>query len=616
MRQTSKRAETVASVAISACWLRRHTLAATIALVAPASAIAQGALGAAFTYQGQLTESGQPANGLFDLQACLFDAPGSAVALVCAADFNDVPVEQGVFALALDFGSAPFTGQQRFLELRVRPGASGGAYSVLVPRQLVRATPEALRAASASAAPWAGLSGVPAGFADGVDDNSGGTVTSVTAGTGLGGGTISSSGTISIANGGVGAAQLAAGAVGAAQINSAQVQTRISGICSEGEYLRGINVDGSVVCDSLLAYLGIKLFAPVGVGVSPSIAIGTDRSPVISFRAGANLVVAKCQSDVCTDDPTLTSVDASAAGIGTSIAVAADGLPVVSYFGAGALKVAKCANPACTGSSTVTTVDDPANSVGQYSSIAIAGDGRPVISYWDGTAATLKVAKCANAACTGVATISTVDDPANSVGEYTSLAIGDDGFPVISYRDSTAGTLKVAKCANAACTGTATITTVDDPVNSVGEYTSLAVGGDGRPVISYFDRTADAVKVAKCANAACTGTATITTVRDDPNAFAGFNYGPYTSIAIGANGLPVVAYGFTGDKGVFSWGIEFAPCANAACTGLATISILFNDTTITALDMAIGADGLPIINYVDQFTSVIKVVKCGTRSCR
>jgi hypothetical protein len=42
----------------------------------------------------------------------------------------------------------------------------------LTPRQLVRATPEALRANSASVAPWSGLTGVPAGFADGIDNNS------------------------------------------------------------------------------------------------------------------------------------------------------------------------------------------------------------------------------------------------------------------------------------------------------------------------------------------------------------------------------------------------------------------------------------------------------------
>ena len=52
---------------------------------------------------------------------------------------------------------------------------------------------------------WSELSGIPAGFADGVDNdtdtNSGGTVTSITAGNGLLGGTITTSGTISLDHG-------------------------------------------------------------------------------------------------------------------------------------------------------------------------------------------------------------------------------------------------------------------------------------------------------------------------------------------------------------------------------------------------------------------------------
>jgi hypothetical protein len=238
-------------------------------------------LGTALTYQGQLIESGQPANGLYDLQACVFDGPATVAPLGCVADLADVPVAGGLFSAELDFGSAIFNGEQRWLELRVRPGASSGGYTALLPRQLVRAAPEALRASAASAAPWSGLSGVPAGFADGTDDVGAGTVSSVTAGAGLAGGTITDSGTVSIADGGVSGAMIAAGAVGttqlaanavdsvsiadaavvaadiapgavgAAQIDPTQVQARVSGSCAAGTYVSAVNADGSAQCSAL-----------------------------------------------------------------------------------------------------------------------------------------------------------------------------------------------------------------------------------------------------------------------------------------------------------------------------------------------------------------------------
>ena len=638
--------------------------------------LAQGSLGTAFTYQGQLKESGQPASGLFDLQVCLFDSPSNAVAVACAPDFGDVPVEAGVFTVALDFGASAFVGQQRFVELRVRPGASVGSYTTLAPRQPVRPSPEALRAAAASAAPWSGLTGVPAGFADGIDNNSGGTVTSVTAGAGLSGGTIAGSGTIGIADGGVGSAQiadggvaavdvapdslgatqiasngvaaaeladnavdtaavlnlavtqakiatgavgsgqLAAGAVGLAQINGAQVQARITGTCAIGEYFRGINPDGSVACEPVP---GVPRITTVDdpanqVGEFTSIAIGADGLPVISYQdqTALALKVAKCSNSACTGIATITTVDdpANAVGFFTSIAIGLDGRPVISYYDntAFSLKVAKCANAACTGAATITTVDDPVNQVGFDTSIAIGADGLPVISYGDFTAGTLKVAKCANAACAGAATITTVDDPANFVGPDTSIAIGADSLPVISYRDANAKALKVAKCANPACTGVATITTVDDPVNEVGGSTSIAIGADGLPVISYRDFTVGALKVAKCANAACTGAATITTVDDPVNTVARF-----MSMAIGADSLPVISYvDFTVGA------LKIAKCANTACTGAATITTVDDLANFVGFStsIAIGADGLPLISYQDSAAGTLKVAKCGTRTCQ
>jgi hypothetical protein len=153
---------------------------------------------------------------------------------------------------------------------------------------------------------------------------------------------------------------------------------------------------------------------------------------------------------------------------------------------------------------TITSVDTGAGGdVGQYTSIAIGTDGLPVISYYDVWYGDLKVAHCGNASCSSGNTITSVDT-GGDVGYYTSITIGTDGLPVISYHDEneTNGDLKVAHCGNASCSLGNTITSVDTG-GYVGYDTSITIGTDGLPVISYFDYTNVDLKVAKCANPFC-----------------------------------------------------------------------------------------------------------------
>ena len=96
--------------------------------------------------------------------------------------------------------------------------------------------------------------------------------------------------------------------------------------------------------------------------------------------------------------------------------------------------------------------------------------------------------------------ITTVDNAANE-GQDTSIAIGTDDLPVISYSDNTNTALKVAHCNDAACTS-AGITTLDSAV-VVGTDTSIAIGADNLPVISYRDDTNTALKVAHCNDPLC-----------------------------------------------------------------------------------------------------------------
>ncbi len=144
-----------------------------------------------------------------------------------------------------------------------------------------------------------------------------------------------------------------------------------------------------------------------------------------------------------------------------------------------------------------------------------------------------KVAHCNDVACSGQdETISFVHDPASTVGYYTSIAIGADGMPVISYLDATAGALMVAHCNNVTCTTPATINTLD-PSGVELATTSVVIGSDGLPMISYVD--SGSLKVARCSPANCSMSTSNTLNFLSPLAGG-------TAIAVGADGFPVVGY--------------------------------------------------------------------------
>src|SRR5262245_9101163 len=87
-----------------------------------------------FTYQGKLTDGGNPANGQYDLVFRLFDLSGTQIS--GDLEKGDVQVTGGVFTVSLNFGPLPFTsGAADTLEIGVRPGTSTGTYTPLVPRQ-------------------------------------------------------------------------------------------------------------------------------------------------------------------------------------------------------------------------------------------------------------------------------------------------------------------------------------------------------------------------------------------------------------------------------------------------------------------------------------------------
>jgi len=122
--------------------------------------------GTAFTYQGRLLQSGHYVNDVScDFEFRLYDSltEGNQLGYQTA---NGVPVSDGYFTVDLDLGDVFSAGSLRYLETSVQcPGDTG--FTPLTPRVTLRPAPYAQYSQSV---PWSGISGMPAGFADGIDD--------------------------------------------------------------------------------------------------------------------------------------------------------------------------------------------------------------------------------------------------------------------------------------------------------------------------------------------------------------------------------------------------------------------------------------------------------------
>ena len=134
--------------------MRRTIVSAFATLLATASltlsAYAQSST--AFTYQGFLQDNNNPANGTYDLKFTLYDAATEGNAIGNPVFIEDLQIQNGLFTVEVDFGTAPFAqGQRRWIEIAVRPGDSTDDHTTLDPRIELTPVPYALYAQNVAA---------------------------------------------------------------------------------------------------------------------------------------------------------------------------------------------------------------------------------------------------------------------------------------------------------------------------------------------------------------------------------------------------------------------------------------------------------------------------------
>jgi hypothetical protein len=342
----------------------------------------------------------------------------------------------------------------------------------------------------------------------------------------------------------------------------------------------------------------------VSTGISASnldMTIGSDGLPVIAVRSTEGLLVIHCQDVACTQYSTQTIVSNATVIQQPSITIGSDGFPWISFLDDtnDALKIAHCADLGCT-SASVSFTTLAVGVFGDYSSIAVGADGYIMVSYAtiDNYYYYLKYAHCLDASCWSV----NINDVEGHIGSaHISLALGADGLPLIAYAGSGPGQLKTAHCNDLDCASKTLAT--PNAAGSAGSYASLAIGQDGLGLVSYWVNAFDTKQlgVAHCDNLTCTtATVSVLDTTGDP--------GIYTSLTIGADGLGIISYETSADPRQ----LRIAHCQDIACT-TASIQVIETSNSLPDTAITIGQDGLPLVAYPQS--SILKVLHCANEFC-
>jgi hypothetical protein len=208
--------------------------------------------------------------------------------------------------------------------------------------------------------------------------------------------------------------------------------------------------------------------------------------------------------------------------------------------------------------------------------------------------------------------VATVASGVTDQGGATGIAQAFSNDVMIAWYDRSSSSVNLTYCEQSGCDGTETltrnITGVQFDFSRTLSLSGLPRDFGARPIIVYTRNNSDDIVSLVCENFSCSSAGEVIGSRD------GFS-SVDPSLAIGRDGMPIVAY-------MHREGLRVTKCADSRCSeGASATTVDYyryggdpSDSTGDLVDLAIGADGLPIMVYQTRFG--LRVARCGTQSCQ
>ncbi|WP_395794080.1 hypothetical protein [Aquimonas sp.] len=349
----------------------------------------------------------------------------------------------------------------------------------------------------------------------------------------------------------------------------------------------------STQCTTIACTAFIRRIANGVPALAPDVALRADGRPVAIWTKLRRPRIGVCTDRLCSSVVYRDTGGANADASRPSIALRPDGRPFAYYSNVGGSAAWDCADADCS-TGTHREVSGSGNATGDFTELAIRADGRPLMLYMSRSTNAVSVFSCADVNCSSGQTRLVADEPDPSQQSTSvsglGLAIGGDGRPVITWALSSqptpgtfTGALRVARCDDLECTSATVRTLGTEQIFNGG---AIAVRADNRPVL-LENTFAGARNLVTCADASCSSASRVTL----PNPFD-----IASQLLLRPGDLPVYSSGTTGSGGWWA-------CSDPACSSIER-SVMISDTETNQRGhsgrLALGSDPRPVGVFAEQ----------------